>query len=169
MKTRTKIFFIGIILFSGLVVIPSAISIISPIYCNSIYPEYCEVYSITLIGVGIPNFFVDNTSKGAPTVVDSRIEQVKDDFEISADLGVFNVDVIDERQAILLSIKSGVDGVIIMDDPLPIMQELFPEKNINSFMIFDEDERDIWYTRQMGKVEIPVSDATFVWIVGISI
>ena len=74
----------------------------------------------------------------------------------------------DDRQAILLSIKSGVDGVITMDDPLPIMQELFPEKNINSFMIFDEDERDIWYTRQMGKVEIPVSDATFVWMVGLS-
>ena len=167
MKTRIKIFFIGIILFSGLVVIPSGISIISPIYCNSIYPEYCEVYSISLIGVAIPNFFADNPSKGTPTVVDPRIEQVTDGFEISADLGVFNVDVIDERQAILLSIKSGVDGFITMDDPMPILQGLFPEKKINSFDVFDENGKDIWYTRENGKMGFPVSDTSFVWIIGL--
>jgi hypothetical protein len=151
MKTKIKILLIGIILLSALVVVPSTISIISPIYCNSIYPEYCEVYSISLIGFGIPNFFADNTSIGAPTVVDPRIEQVTDGFEISADLGVFNVDVIDERQAILLSIKSGVDGFISMDDPMPILQGLFPEKKINSLDVFDENGKDIWYTRENGK------------------
>ena len=167
MKTKIKILLIGIILLSTLVVVPSTISIISPIYCNSIYPDYCEVYSISLIGVGIPNFFADNTSIGAPTVVDPRIEQVTDGFEISANLGVFNVDVIDERQAILLSIKSGVDGFITMDDPLPILQELFPEKKINSFDIFDENGKDIWYKRENGNMEFPVSDTSFVWIIGL--
>lgn len=57
MKTRNKIILIITILIVGLIVIPSGISIISPVYCNSIYPAECVTYSISLI----PNFrpFVD--------------------------------------------------------------------------------------------------------------
>lgn len=167
MKLKSVII-IGIIVFSVLVGIPSAISIISPIYCKSIYPQECEVYSVTLIGIGIPNFFADNTSQGASTVVDPRIGQVTNGFAITADIGIFSIDVVDEKQAILLSVKSGVDGLINMDDPLPILQQLFPEKQITSFVILDEDDKEIHHTREIGKIGIPVSDTTFVWIIGLS-
>ena len=57
MKTRNKIILIISILIVGLIVIPSGISIISPIYCNNMHYAECEIYSISLI----PNFrpFVD--------------------------------------------------------------------------------------------------------------
>jgi hypothetical protein len=57
MKTRNKIILIVSILILGFIVIPYAISLTSTFYCNSIYPEECESYSISLI----PNFrpFVD--------------------------------------------------------------------------------------------------------------
>ena len=57
MRTRHKIILIMTILIMGLVVIPSGISILSPIYCNSVHPTECITYSISLI----PNFrpFVD--------------------------------------------------------------------------------------------------------------
>jgi hypothetical protein len=57
MKTRNKIILILMVLTMGLIVIPSGISIISPIYCNDIYPTECVTYSISLI----PNFrpFID--------------------------------------------------------------------------------------------------------------
>ena len=165
MKKRTKLVIVGVVIFSVLIGIPSAISIISPIYCNSIYPQYCEVYSISLIGIGIPNFLADNTSQGAPTVVDPRIEEVTNGFAITANIGVFGVDVVDDRQAILLSVKSGVDGFISMDDPLPVLQLLFPERQITSFVIL-VDEKEIPYTLENGKLGFAVHDTTFVWIVG---
>ena len=57
MKTRYKIIVIAAILILGFIIIPSAISLGSTFYCNSIYPEECESYSISLF----PNFrpFVD--------------------------------------------------------------------------------------------------------------
>jgi len=57
MKTRNKIILIVAILILGFIVIPSAISLGSTFYCNSIYPEECVSYSISFL----PNFrpFVD--------------------------------------------------------------------------------------------------------------
>ena len=57
MKTRNKIILIIATLIVGLIIIPYGISILSPIYCNSIHPTECVTYSISLI----PNFrpFVD--------------------------------------------------------------------------------------------------------------
>jgi len=57
MKNRNKIILVITILTVGLIVIPSGISIISPIYCDSIDSTECVTYSISLI----PNFrpFVD--------------------------------------------------------------------------------------------------------------
>ena len=52
MKTRNKIILITAILIVGLVVIPSVISVGSTYYCNSVYPQECVSYSISLI----PNF-----------------------------------------------------------------------------------------------------------------
>ena len=52
MKTRNKIILIAAILISGFIVIPSTITLGSTFYCNSIYPEECVSYSISLI----PNF-----------------------------------------------------------------------------------------------------------------
>ena len=64
MKTRGKIILIAAILFVSIVVIPTAISVGSAHYCNSIYPEFCESYSISFI----PNFrpMIDALSKEEP-------------------------------------------------------------------------------------------------------
>ena len=64
MKARGKIILIAVILFVGLVVIPTTISVGSTYYCNSIYPEFCESYSISLI----PNVrpMIDALSKEEP-------------------------------------------------------------------------------------------------------
>lgn len=52
MKTRYKILIIVLIIIGGLFLIPAVISVGSTFYCNSIYPEECVSYSISLIGGG---------------------------------------------------------------------------------------------------------------------
>ena len=52
MKTKNRIILAVLVSAACLVVIPSGISIVSPIYCNSIYPVECVTYSVSLI----PNF-----------------------------------------------------------------------------------------------------------------
>lgn len=49
MKTRNKIILIGMIIISTFIVIPSAITLISSSYCQSIFPVECVSYSISLL------------------------------------------------------------------------------------------------------------------------
>lgn len=49
MKTRYKIILIGMIIISTFIIIPSAITLISSSYCQSIFPVECVSYSISLL------------------------------------------------------------------------------------------------------------------------
>ncbi|MCE2506707.1 MAG: hypothetical protein J4F36_09650 [Nitrosopumilaceae archaeon] len=52
MKTSYKILISVFVIFGGLFLVPASISIGSTFYCNSIYPEECISYSISLFGGG---------------------------------------------------------------------------------------------------------------------
>ena len=76
-------------------------------------------------------FIISSTSGGMHYThdIDPRFsEATRNGFAISSNMDVYSIMVEDEIQGISLITSSKTDGFIEMDDPLPILQKLFPEK-----------------------------------------
>ena len=120
------------------------------------------------IAISIP-FIISSTSGGIHYTQDinPRILEATNGFAISSTVDIFSIDVVDDRQAIAMATSQNTDGFIHMDDPLPILQKLFPEKNINSFAVLS-DGIEIPYTLEDGKLGIRVNNAHMILIIGFS-
>lgn len=89
------------------------------------------------LSVSIP-FLITNTSSGIHYTqdIDPRFSKVTTNgFAITSNLDIYSITVEDEVQGLSIATSSNTDGFISMDDPLPILQKLFPEKNIASFVV----------------------------------
>lgn len=99
--------------------------------------------------------------------IDPRIIEVTNGFAIASNMDIYSVGVEDEVQGIVITTSSNPDGFIHMDDPLPILQKLFPDKDIVSIAVLANDV-EIPYTLEDGKLGISVNDAHVILIIGFS-
>ena len=77
MKTRYKILITIFVVFGGLFLVPALISVSSTFYCNSIYPEECISYSISLFGGG--GYEVEKEVQLQP--LEAQFVDIKDSIE----------------------------------------------------------------------------------------
>jgi hypothetical protein len=121
------------------------------------------------LSVSIP-FIISSTSGGTHFTqdIDPRFSQVtRNGFAISSNMDVYSITVEDEVQGLSITTSKNTDGFIAMDDPLPILQKLFPDKNIVSFVVLSNGI-EIPYTLEDGKLGISVNNSHGILIVGFS-
>ena len=99
--------------------------------------------------------------------IDPRFLEVTNGLAISSNMDIYSVNVEDEIQGIVIATSQKTDGFIHMDDPLPILQKLFPDKDIVSFVVLAGGV-EIPYTLEDGKLGISVNDSSLISIVGFS-
>jgi len=121
------------------------------------------------IAISLP-LIISSTSGGTHFTqnIDPRFSQVTTNgFAISSNMDIYSITVEDEIQGISITTSKNTDGFIEMDDPLPILQKLFPDKDIVSFVVLSKGI-EIPYTIENEKLGISVNDSHGILIVGFS-
>ena len=121
------------------------------------------------IAISLP-LIISSTSGGTHFTqdIDPRFSQVtRNGFAISSNMDIYSITVEDEIEGISITTSSKTDGFIEMDDPLLILQKLFPDKDIGSFIVLS-DGMEISYTLENEKLGISVNDSHGILIVGFS-
>ena len=120
------------------------------------------------LSVSIP-FIISFTSGGTHYTqdIDPRIIEVANGFAISSNMDIYSVNVEDEIQGMVITTSLNTDGFIHMDDPLPILQKLFLDKDIVSFAVLT-DGVEIPYTLEDGKLGIGVNNTHTILRIGFS-
>lgn len=125
-----------------------------------------------IVGLAISLPFVINFTSGGTIHytqnIDPRFSEVTaNDFAISSDMNISSISVEDELQGISIATIQNTGGFIHMDDPLPILQKLFPDKDIVSIAVLAND-KEIPYTLENGKLGINVNNTHIILIIGFS-
>ncbi len=120
------------------------------------------------LSVSIP-FIISSTSSGVQYTqeIDPRILEVTNGFALSSNMDIYKISLMDERQSLFFTVSQNTDGFIYMDNPLLILQKLYPENKIMSFviLIFGEETS---YTQEEGKITFGVNNAHIIEIRGFS-
>lgn len=103
-----------------------------------------------------------------PMYMDPRfMEAANDGFAIStSDVEVLGIYLI-EPNGITLQLDNANSGFISMDDPLPILQKIFPENQITSIAIL-ADGMEIPTIHKDGTLQFDVNNANQIMIIGFS-
>ena len=121
------------------------------------------------LSISLP-FIISSTSDGTHFTQDTdpRFSQVtRNGFAIVSNMDVYSITVEDEVQGLSITTSKNIDGFIEMDDPLPILQKLFPDKDIVSFVVLSNGI-EIPYTLEDGKLGISINNSHVILIVGFS-
>ncbi len=99
--------------------------------------------------------------------IDPRILEATDGFAISSNMDIYRIGLIDDGQSLFFTVSQNTDGFIYMDDPLGILQKIYPQNDIVSFkvLIFGEE---VPYTTDEGKITFGVNNAHIIEIRGFS-
>ena len=120
------------------------------------------------LSVSIP-LIINSTSGGVyfTQEIDPRILEATDGFAISSNMDIYRIGLIDEGQSLFFTVSKNTDGFIYMDNPLGILQKIYPQNNIVSFevLIFGEE---VPYTIDEGKITFGVNNASIIEIRGFS-
>lgn len=125
---------------------------------------------IVVLGIGISLPFILGmvlTEKSNPTEMEIRIAESMNGISLSSNMDIYAIDFSDDEQSLILSVSTHTNGYIDMDDPLPVLQKLFPDKNIDSFIVL-ANGMEIPYTLENGKFGIQVNNSNLISIVGFS-
>lgn len=125
-----------------------------------------------IVGLAISLPFVINFTSGGTIHytqnIDPRFSEVTaNGFTILSDMDISSISVEDEIQGISIATIQNTGGFIRMDDPLPILQKLFPDKEIISFAVMSNDV-EIPYTLEDEKLGISVNNTNIILIIGFS-
>lgn len=120
------------------------------------------------LSVSIP-FIISNTSGGTHFTqdIDPKILEATDGFAISSNMDIYRIGLMDERQSLFFTVSQNTDGYIHMDDPLPILQKIYPENDIVSFTILVLG-KEVPYTIEEGRITFSVNNAHIIEIRGFS-
>jgi len=120
------------------------------------------------LSVSLP-LIINSTSGGVHFTqeIDPRILEATNGFAISSNMDIYRIGLIDEGQSLFFTVSENTDGFIYMDDPLGILQKIYPQNNIVSFkvLIFGEE---VPYTIDEGKITFGVNNAQIIEIRGSS-
>ena len=120
------------------------------------------------MAISLP-FVINSTSSGVQYTqeIDPRILEVTNGFALSSNMDIYKISLMDEGQSLFFTVSQNTDGFIYMDDPLLILQKLYPENGIVSFtvLVFGEE---ISYTLEDDKISFGVNNAHIIEIRGLS-
>ena len=126
---------------------------------------------LIIVGLSIPVSFIINSTSGGTYFmqeIDPRFSQAtRNGFTISSNMDIYAIGIADNTQSIIITTSKNTDGFIHMDDPLPVLQRLFPEKDIVSFVVLVNDV-EIPYALEGKKLTIDVNNAEAILIIGMS-
>ena len=124
-----------------------------------------------IVGLAISFPFIISSIPGSTHFtqdIDPRFsEATGNGFAISSNMDIYSIIVEDEVQGLSITMSKNTDGFIYMDDPLPILQKLFPEKNFESFIVLTKGI-EIPYTLEDGKLVLNINNSHVILIVGFS-
>jgi len=120
------------------------------------------------LSVSIP-LIINSTSGGTQFTqeIDPKILEATDGFAISSNMDIYRIGLIDDGQSLFFTVSQNTDGFIHMDDPLPILQKIYPQNDIVSIavLVFGEE---VPYTQEEGKITFGVNNAHIIEIIGFS-
>lgn len=92
-----------------------------------------------IIGIGLSAVFaisfVGYLNTGTDADIDSKILEFYRDFMLQSNTYVESVYLVNDPPTIVFIVSKTPDGYIVMDDPLPMFQELYPDENITGFVV----------------------------------
>jgi hypothetical protein len=112
--------------------------------------------------INFPTFNPQHTQE-----IDPRILEATDGFAISSNMDIYRIGLIDDGQSLFFTVSENTDGFIYMDDPLLILQMIYPENNIVSFQVLVFG-KEVPYTVDEGKITFGVNNAQIIEIRGLS-
>ncbi len=120
------------------------------------------------LSVSIP-LIINSTSGGTSFTqeIDPRILKATDGFAISSNMDIYRIGLIDDGQSLFFSVSENTDGFIYMDDPLPILQKIYPQNDIVSIAILAFGQ-EVPYTLEEGKINFSSNGAQIIEIRGFS-
>ncbi len=120
------------------------------------------------MAISLP-FIINSTSSGVQYTqeIDPRILEVTNGFALSSNMDIYKISLMDEGQSLFFTVSQNTDGFIYMDDPLLILQKLYPENEIVSFAVLVFG-KEIPYTLEEGKITFGVNNAHIIEIRGFS-
>ncbi len=123
-----------------------------------------------IVGLAISFPFIISSIPGSTHFtqdIDPRFSEAsRNGFAISSNMDIYSIIVEDEVQGLSITMSKNTDGFIYMDDPLPILQKLFPEKNFESFIVLTKGI-EIPYTLEDGKLVLNINNSHVTLIVGV--
>ncbi len=123
-----------------------------------------------VIGLSISiSLIINSTPDGTNFTqeIDPRILKATDGFAISSNMDIYRIGLIDDAQSLFFTVSENTDGFIYMDDPLPILQKIYPENDIVSIAIL-AFRQEVPYTLEEGKITFGVNNAHIIEIIGFS-
>lgn len=95
-----------------------------------------SIMVLVTIGIGLSVIFVaDHFGDGPVTNIDPKISEFYADFALQSNTYVYSVKLADDFPSIILIVDRTPDGHVIMDDPLPLFQELYPDENVTTLAV----------------------------------
>ncbi len=122
------------------------------------------------IGLSISLPLIINSTSGGTYFtqeIDPRILEATDGFAISSNMDIYRIGLIDDGQSLFFTVSQNTDGFIYMDDPLPILQKIYPQNGIVSIAIL-AFRQEIPYTLEQGKINFGSNGAQIIEIRGFS-
>ncbi len=120
------------------------------------------------LSISIP-LIINSTSGGTyfTQEIDPRILEATDGFAIDSNMDIYRIGLIDDGQSLFFTVSENTDGFIYMDDPLPILQKIYPQNGIVSIAILAFGQ-EVPYTLEEGKINFGSNGAQIIEIRGFS-
>ncbi len=121
-----------------------------------------------IIGIGLSIPFVTGylSSENSTTNIDSRILEFYEEFVLQSNAVVHSVDLMyDDIPYIVLIFDRTHAGHVVMNDPLLLFQELFPDENVTMLVVL-ADGKEIPYDTENNLLRFNFSNTEIVVIGG---
>ena len=122
-----------------------------------------------IIGIGLSTPFVVGylASDISTTNIDSRILEFYGEFVLESDAVVYSINLADDDDPpyIILIFAKTPAGHVVINDPLPLFQELFPDKNVTTLVVL-AGGKEIPYDTENNLLRFNFSNTDIVLIGG---
>ena len=118
-----------------------------------------------IIGIGLSSLFiVDFLSVDVShTNIDPKILEFYDEFMLQSDIDVYAITMLDDTPSMLLTVSETSVGYVLMDNPLFLFQESFPNENVTTLAVLvDDNEIPHEIENNMLRFDISNSDTVLV-------
>lgn len=156
MKTRYKLAIIGAAFFTSWFFVPYFL-----LFDILIYEPFLDTSPMTKRITHAPESLKESYT------IDPRIVEVTNGFAITSDMQIYSVMINDDQHAIVIETSSDIQGFISMDDPLPVLQKLFPQREITSIAVL-ADGIEMPYSQHDNKLGFMTKGAQEIKIIGFS-